>query len=150
MAEIKHARGVKLLIKIGNGASPEVFTQYCTVNADRGISFTTGTNDSPAIDCENPDQVSWVLREKTDLSSTINGSGTVNTPDVAEFFEFLADPEPRNCKVIVDVPSADGGVTWTGAYHLTEFSLTGNRGEKMTASVSFVSSGIVAIAPNAA
>lgn len=143
MAEIKHTRGVKLLIKIGNGATPEVFEQYCSVNAERGISFSASTNDSPAIDCATPEQVAWLLREKGDLSATINGSGTVNTPDVGIMFDYLASPNAKNCKVIIDVPAADGGVTFNGKFHLTEFNLTGNRGEKMQASVTFVSDGIV-------
>lgn len=140
---LKHARGIQLLIKIGDGASPEQFTQYCSVNTQRGITFTAGTNDQDVIDCDDPEALAWVIREKTNLSVTINGSGTVNTPDIETFFDFLVSPDPRNCQVIVDVPSADGGLGFEGALHLTEFTITGNRGEKMSTSMTMVSDGII-------
>ena len=148
MAEVKHARGVKLLIKVGDGAQPEVFETYCSINAERGITFTAGTNDQDIIDCENPDAVAWVVREKTNLSASITGSGVLNTPDVADFYDWLTGEDPRNVKVIVDVPSTDGGVIFTGRFHLTEFSITGNRGEKMQASISLSSDGAITSAAN--
>lgn len=141
MAEIKHARGVKLLIKVGDGASPEVFNIYCSINAERGITFTAGTNDQEVIDCADLEAIAWVLREKTNLSAAITGSGTVNTPDIEDFYDWLVSPESKNCKVILDVPSADGGVIFSGKFHMTEFSVTGNKGEKMQASISLSSDG---------
>lgn len=148
MADIKHARGVKLLLKVGDGASPEVFNTYCSINADRGITFTAGMNESEVIDCADLEKVAWVLREKTNLSCTFSGGGTVNTPDVEDFFEFLADIDSRNAKIVVDVPSADGGVIFSGRFHCNEFSITGNRGEKMQASVSFASDGEITKSAN--
>lgn len=149
MAEIKHARGVKLLIKVGDGATPtEVFETYCSINAERGVTFTAGTNDQEVIDCADLEAIAWVLREKTNLSASITGSGTVNTPDVGDFFDWLVSPDSKNCKVIIDVPSADGGVIFSGKFHMTEFSVTGNRGEKMQASISLASDGVITKAAN--
>ena len=46
MAELKHARGVKLLIKIGEGdGPPETFVAFCTINAARSIAGEAATND---------------------------------------------------------------------------------------------------------
>lgn len=149
MAAVKHARGVKLLLKVGDGADPEVFTQQCSINADRGITFTAGANDQEVIDCEDPDAIAWVLREKTNLSASFNGSGLLNTPDLPFFFAFWKDPESRNCKVIVDVPGADGGIIWSGAWHMTEFGVTGNRGEKAQVSIAMASDGEITSAANA-
>lgn len=149
MTDVKHTRGVKVLLKIGNGADPEVFAQSCSINAERGITFTAGTNDTEVINCEDPEQLAWILREKTNLSCSINGAGLLNTPDVADYFEWLESPDPRNCKLVIDVPAADGGVVFSGAYHLTEFSITGNRGEKAQASVALQSDGRIIKAANA-
>ena len=148
MAEVQHARGVKLLLKVGDGASPEVFAQMCSINADRGITFTSGTNDQPVIDCADPDALAWIAREKTDLSMSFSGGGLLNTPDLEKFAAWHESPDPKNVLVIVDVPSTDGGIIWTAKLHMTEFSLTGNRGEKMGFSGSWVSDGIVTRAPN--
>lgn len=148
MAAVKHARGVKLLLKVGDGADPEVFAQFCSINAERGITFTSTTNDVDIPDCDDPDMLAWIAREKQNLSVTINGAGTLNTPDVQDFFDWFKSPEPKNCQLVVDVPSVDGGIIWTGAFHLTEFSITGNRGEKMQAAVTLNSDGPVTSAPN--
>lgn len=88
MAEVKHARGVKLLIKVGDGATPEVFETYCSINAERGITFTAGTNDQDIPDCQDPDAIAWVVREKTNLSASITGSGVLDTGDVQDFFDW--------------------------------------------------------------
>lgn len=43
MATQPNFSGRRLLIRIGNGASPEVFTVWCTFNGDRAISFEAQT-----------------------------------------------------------------------------------------------------------
>lgn len=142
---VKHARGVQLVIKIGDGAAPEVFTSYCTINAARSIAGEAATNDFNIPDCDDPDAMGWLAREKVSLSYSVNGAGVLNTPDVEIFAEFLADPLPRNMQIIVDVPLADGGVMFEGAFHLTNFEITGDRGAKMEASLAFVSDGPVTV-----
>ena len=150
MAEIKHFKGVRLLVKVALPSAPTVFNLFCTINAERGITFTAGVNDQEVIDCADLEAVAWVLREKTNLSAAITGSGTVNTPDIETFYDWLTDENSWNVKVILDVPSADGGVIFTGKFHLTEFSLTGNRGEKGQSSLSLSSDGAVLKTENAA
>lgn len=149
MADIKHMRGVKLLLKKGNGATPtEVFTAFCSINAERGISFKAGTNDTEVIDCADPEKLAWLLREKTNLSCDVSGAGTLNVPDVAEYFEWLESPDSVNCQLVLDVPGDDGGVTFLGSYHLTQFDITGNRGAKAQCSISLASDGVVTIEEN--
>lgn len=148
MAAVKHARGVKLLVKIGDGADPEVFTAICTINAARGIVFSSTTNEFADIQCDDPDAVAWTLREKSGLSASINGAGLLNTPDVQDMYDFLSSADPKNCQVVVDVPSADGGVIFEGAFHLTEFGITGDRGAKMESSVTLLSDGEVTCVAN--
>lgn len=148
MADIKHMRGLKLLLKVGNGASPEVFTAKCSINAERGISFKAGTNDNEVIDCADPEALAWLLREKTNLSCDITGAGTLNTPDVQEFFDWTTSPDAKNCQFIVDVPAADGGVIFLGAFHLTQFDITGAKGAKTQVSIALNSDGEVTCEDN--
>lgn len=148
MAAVKHARGVKLLLKVGDAASPEVFTARCTINAARGITFSAATNDFNIPECPDDGAVAWLGREKVSLSSTINGAGMLDTDDVDFFFDWLASEDAKNCQMVVDVPAADGGVIFQGAYHLTDFSITGDRGTKMEASITLQSDGEVTSAAN--
>lgn len=145
MAAIKHARGVLLVLSVGNGASPEVFTPFCSINTTRELAFEAATNDFVAPDCSDMELVSWLAREKVSLASSFNGAGMLNTPDAEDLFDFLKDPDSRNCKITLDVPLAAGGVIWAGKYHLTTFNITGNTGEKMTANVALLSDGPVTL-----
>jgi len=149
MAAVKHARGVALLLKVGDGASPEVFATYCSVNAARGISFTSATRDFAIPDCTNPDQIAWLAREKESLSVGVTGAGMLNTPDVEDFFTWWKSEDPKNCEIVVDVPSVDGGVVFSGAFHLTDFEITGDRGAKQEISLTLASDGEVTSAANA-
>ena len=148
MAAVKHARGVKLLLKVGDGASPEVFSTFCSINAARGISFTSTTTDFNLPDCDDPEQIAWVVREKDGLSASVTGAGVLNTPDVEGFFDWLASPDSKNCKVVVDVPAVDGGIVFSGAFHLTDFEITGDRGGKMECSITLASDGEITSAAN--
>lgn len=143
MTAVKHARGIKLVLKVGNGASPEVFTAKCSINSQRGISFSAATRDFVVPDCTDPDLIGWIAREKESLSVAVTGAGMLNTPDVEDFFDWWKSEDSVNCQVVVDVPSAVGGVIFGGAYHLTEFSITGDKGAKQEISISLASDGEV-------
>ena len=142
---VKHARGVKLLIMVGDGATPEVFTAFCTINAARSVVGEAATNDFNIPDCDNPDLMGGLAREKVSLSYSATGAGILNTPDVQEFADWLADENSRNCQIVVDVPASDGGVIFAGAFHLTHFEITGNRGAKMEATLTLISDGEVTV-----
>jgi len=142
---VKYARGVKLLIMVGDGGSPEVFTAFCTINAARSVVGEAATNDFNIPDCEDPDALGWLVREKVSLQYTAQGAGILNTPDVQAFSDWLIDPDPRNCQIIVDVPAADGGVIFAGMFHLTHFEITGDRGNKMEATLNLISDGEIVV-----
>lgn len=145
MAAVKHMRGVKLLIKVGDGAEPsEAFTTYCSINSDRGISFAAQTNDQVIPDCDDPDLTAWLGREKVSISGDISGAGMLNTPDTEAFFNWVASANTRNVQVHLDgVAGADGGGYWQGAYHCTAFNVTGARGGKAECTITLSSDGEV-------
>ena len=147
---VKHARGVKLLIMVGDAAQPEVFTAFCTVNAARSVTGDAATNEFNIPDCDDPDKMGWLAREKVSLSYSAQGAGILNTPDTIIFTDWLADPLSRNCQIIVDVPAADGGVIFAGPFHLTHFEITGDRGAKMEATINLVSDGEIVVTPASA
>lgn len=148
MPALKPVRGVKLLLKVGNGADPEVFTAKCSINASRGVSFSSAMNEIAIPNCTDLDEIAWLAREKTSLSVGVTGAGILNTPDVQGMFDWWKSKDPKNCQVVVDVPSGDGGVIFEGAYHLPEFSLTGEPGDKANFTCSLASDGEVTCSAN--
>jgi hypothetical protein len=142
---VKYASGVKLLIMVGDGGSPEIFTAFCTINAARSVVGDAATNDFNIPDCEDPDALGWLAREKVSLSYSATGAGILNTPDVQAFTDWLADPNSRNCQIVVDIPATDGGVIFAGPFHLTHFEITGDRGAKMAATLNLISDGEILV-----
>lgn len=148
MAAVKHASGVKLLLKVGNGASPEVFTALCTINAARSIKGTAQTNTFNIPDCADPEAIAWQTIEKVGLSYAVTGAGILNTPDVQDMTDWLASPDAKNCQIVIDVPSSDGGVIFEGPFQLTDFEITGDRGAKMQCTITLASDGEVTVSDN--
>ncbi|MFN3585188.1 phage tail tube protein [Phenylobacterium sp.] len=134
--------GLKLLLKMGDGASPEQFTAACSITA-KTVNFEGQENTFDIPDCNDPEAISWLVSEMASKRVTIEGSGTLNSPDFDSFFDWWDGGQDKNCKVILDVPAVDGGRILSGAFKLPSFQLTGNRGEKANVSISVASSGPV-------
>lgn len=147
MAQVDVVNGEKILILIGDGATPtELFAHPCLINTDRGIAFSATTTSEMVPDCTDPGAPGWVDTEKDALSASISGSGMLDVASIEEFDDWFRSPDSRNVKVKVDKA---GGSTWTGKFHLTEFSITGSRKAKSTCSITLVSDGPVPRAANA-
>lgn len=143
MAAVKTLNGEKLLVQIGDGATPETFAVDCLINTERGISFSADTQEFVVPDCLAPDDPAWKEVTKDGLSASVNGAGMLHTSSVETWFNWFKSSDTKNLRVKVDVAGADGGGYWQGAFHLTAFEVTGNRKEKSTVSVTLMSSGEV-------
>jgi predicted secreted protein len=149
MAQAKTARGTKLLIKIGDGGSPEAFVHNCSISGARSFQLTSQTNDVNVPDCDDPELMAWLEREKVSLGATIQGAGVLNTPDLEFFYDYASSSDPKNIRVVVDVPGADGGGYFSGAFHCTDFQISGDRGQKTDFTATFQSTGEVTFTANA-
>lgn len=143
MASVATMSGTKLVVQLGDGEVSEAFAADCMINAERGISFTSDTNDFIVPDCTNPDDPAWKEVVKDGLSASITGSGLLHTTNTEAWFDWFKGEDTKNCRVLLNVLAAVGGGYWAGAFHLTSFEVTGNRGDKAQVSVSMVSSGPV-------
>ncbi|MEF2550002.1 phage tail tube protein [Aurantimonas sp. A2-1-M11] len=143
MAPVQTVSGKKLLVQIGDGASPEVFAADCMINAERGISFSVDSNDFVIPDCDDPDAAGWKEREVDGMSATITGAGILHTPSFQTWFDWMASAAPKNCRVMLDVGSAAGGGYVEGAFYLTSFESSGGRNDKVTANVTLESTGVM-------
>ncbi len=143
MAQAKTVRGTKILVKIGDGGDPETFAHNCSFNGARSLQFSAQTNDTNVPDCDDPDLMAWVEREKVSLSATIQGAGVYNTPDGEAFFNLMKSPDPVNIRFVIDVDGVDGGGYWAGAFLMTDMQIDGDRGQKGNLSGTFQSTGAI-------
>lgn len=136
-------RGSRLLIKIGDGADPEVFTHPCSINAERGIEFSAEMTTTNVPDCDDPEAAQWTGREKKGKSATITGQGVLNASDQDLYFEWFDSEDTKNVKVADTISGASGGRIYTGAFHLTRFRKTGTVGDKVQVEITLESDGAI-------
>lgn len=143
MTAVKTLNGEKLLVQIGDGASPETFAHDCLINTERGIQFSADMQEFTVPDCDDPSSPAWKDRLKDGLSATINGAGMVHTSSLETWFNWFTSNSTKNVRVKADAAGADGGGYWAGAFHLSNYEVTGTRKEKATVSVTLESSGTI-------
>jgi len=131
MAQAKTLSGVKLGILVGDGGSPETFSSDCLANTgDRGIGFTSDTNDVIVPDCTNPNDPAWKQVMKDGFKAEITGSGVLPTDKNKEWFNWFNSDTGKNCRVeFTGVAGADGGGYWEGQFKLTSYNVSGSRGD---------------------
>lgn len=143
MAQVKTLNGTKLLVQIGDGGGTEVFAEDCLINAERGISFASDTNEVIVPDCAAPDDPAWKEITKDGLSASITGGGLLHTTSTEAWWDWFEGDIAKNCRVNIDTSVADGGGYWQGAFKLTAFELTGARNDKIQVSVTLASNGLI-------
>lgn len=142
MAELNTIKGALIQVLIGDGASPvETFTHKCMINTSRGISWSSSSTQTPVVDCDNPESPAWLETDIDGLSCTIEGSGRINVGDEEFFDDWFVSGESKNVKF---KQNKTGGSIWTGAFKLSQWSLSAaDRLEKGEASVTLMSTGTV-------
>lgn len=145
MALAKVLAGKSLLIKVSDGAGTPVFAHPCLINAARGIDFTAETNDTRIPDCDDPELIAWIKREKVSMSGSISGAGVLNTTDTEFYFSWVKSPDPIAVRVeFSGVVLADGGGWFAGNFHCTQFGVSGDLGDYVQANIGLVSDGDIA------
>jgi hypothetical protein len=140
MATQPNFSGRRLIIRVGDGASPEVFSLFCTFNGDRAIQFDSASTDEMDIDCDNPTAVAWTVTQVDSLSATVSGAGRVKAVDVPEFFNWWSSGEARNAQVEIDAP---GGVQFDGSLLLLSWNVNGGETGSATADMTMKFTGPV-------
>lgn len=144
MALVKTTRWSELVLKVGDGATPEVFTPVCTINAARGITFNANTTEDSVPDCDDLQKLQWLIREKVSLSVDVTGSGKVHKPDVKKFVDWQQSPNPKNCIIVLEDEDVANLIQFEGAFHLGTFSMAGDPGSpSVTGDIALQSSGAV-------
>ncbi len=144
MTAAKVVRGKSLLIKVSDGAGTPTFAHPCLINAARGIAFSAETNQTRVPDCDDPELLAWLRREKTAIGATINGAGVLHTPDTEFYFNWVASADPIAVQTELNgVVLANGGGHFAGNWHCTQYEITGDLGDYAQCSIGLENDGPV-------
>jgi hypothetical protein len=70
--------GTKLLILVGDGASPEVFGEPCGLTT-KSFELSASTNTTLIPDCADPEAPAWEAKDVNALSATASTSRSSTT-----------------------------------------------------------------------
>lgn len=140
MAAPDTLRGTKLLIKLGNGATPEVFAAPCALTT-KGFNRSSSTNEFNVPDCADPDAPVWTERVKGAISAGVTGSGLLAKESVPAYESFFEQVDARQIQIVLDYDVAP--ISYQGAFHMTTLNITGEQDGLISVEVEFASSGEV-------
>lgn len=138
MADVGIIEGEKLLIKIGDGASPEVFAHPCLINTDRNVSFKTNMTETEVSDCDDPSLPAKIIRKAKSIDLSAGGAGKVDKTSVFAYIQWWETGLPKNVEIVQNTTGALGGFTGTVAMLLEAFELKGTRGDYQEVTINLV------------
>lgn len=143
MAQPTVLPGTKLLILVGDGASPEVFAQPCGLTTT-GFTMSASTNSTLIPDCDNPEAPAWEAKDINALSGQATGSGVMAVESFDLWNDWFMSALAKNCQIKLDNAALG---SWTGSFVLSSLKYTGSRGNKVTVDVTIENTGAVVWVP---
>lgn len=137
------AKTRKLLIEFGDGGSPEDFGFSCSINTNRKFTIEGSTIDITDPNCIDPDAPGWVARVIDTLSGSISGEGTMDPLSYGALRTRMLAGEEFNVRVTLDLPGAQGGGYYQGAFVMTSLGTAKEGRGFVTCSVELQSSGTI-------
>lgn len=140
MAQPNVSKFSELVFKIGDGATPEVFSKLWIAMVSRTWSQTISTNTVTTPDLDDEDLVVDEVKIASTRTCTASGKGKVGK-DKIETLEGLRGIT-QNYQVY-----ENGVGTWTGPFVLTQINRTGERANTWEIDFTLDASGKVVFAP---
>ncbi|WP_275790557.1 phage tail tube protein [Pararhizobium gei] len=138
MAEPTTTKGGKIKILLGNDATPIVYGAPCGLT-QRSMTISKGLEEFQLPDCDDPDAISWLGRDATSLSMSVEGETLLAEESVETWVDAAEAEDSIPAKVIWEFPAKT--LTWTGNMHVENFNATGINNRRATATVSMQSDG---------
>jgi hypothetical protein len=134
----------KFLVLIGNGATPEVFTDPCGLTS-KGFTRSANMNDTNIPDCANPDAASWLARDVVSYQGTIRGAGVVAQESFSTWEGWWTSALSKNIQIMLVDANPSFQKVWLGPCKLQEIVITADRGQRVTMTVNIVSDGAITL-----
>lgn len=133
----------KMLIKVGDGADPEVFAAPCGINS-KGFNRSAEANDFAVYDCDSPDDPAWVEREIATLSASVSGSGWMTLLAQEVWDTWYEDGVSKSVQIALLGTTTR---TYQGKFKLTTLNLGGEEKGKVTCEIELQNDGPVTKLP---
>ncbi|MDO5658289.1 MAG: phage tail tube protein [Paracoccus sp. (in: a-proteobacteria)] len=141
MARPTTYRGAVVALYLEDPENEGQFLKPCGLT-QHSYSFSKNMNEVDVPDCDDPDLPSWIEREVSSLDFSLTGSGTLAAEAVDKWWAAFNSLESVSARVYIGKPDdTTNGRFWEGRLHISQFEVTGNRGERAGVSVNAASDG---------
>lgn len=138
MARPTTARFGKFSVKLGNDATPTVYTAPCGFTS-KSLTLTKELQEVNIPDCDDPDAVAWVGRDASSLSASVSGEGVLASEAVDTWLDAQESVDSVPVKVELEFPAKS--IAWTGNMHVANLTLGAEQGGRVTISAELQSDG---------
>ena len=129
-------KGRLLLIKIGDGESPEAFANLCGLKT-RSFNLSANEIDTTVPDCDNPGAAVQKQSEPGIVNRTFSGSGAfISGATQAILMGHVRGATVFNAQVVVP-----GEGTYAGSWMVSDFEFSGEMEGNMEFSATFTAAG---------
>lgn len=134
--------GRALLVKIGDAASPEVFSNLCGLNS-KSLTINNSSIDVTTPDCTTPEGALWTATLAGLKNLGLSGDGFFEDSVAEARMNTVAMAADNTVNMEIVVP--DFG-TYSGAFRISSLEFGGETEGGVTYSISLESNGTVAYA----
>lgn len=127
----------QFLIQVGDGASPEVFSEPCGFT-QKGFNQTANMQETSVPDCSDPDAPAYIERAVDTLSSEVSASGVLAGEAFTTYQTWFDSAASKNVRIYI---KGSSGGYYSGSYLLSGFNVTNSRGQKHNVDITLVSDG---------
>ena len=131
--------GRALLVKIGDGASPEVFSNLCGLNS-KSLTINNSSIDVTTPDCTTPGGALWTETLSGLKNVSVTGDGFFEDSASELRMNTVAMAADNVCNFQIVVPAFG---TYAGAFRIASLDFGGETEGGVTYSVSLESTGAV-------
>jgi TP901-1 family phage major tail protein len=131
--------GRALLVKIGDGADPEVFSNLCGLNS-KAMTINNSSIDVTTPDCSTPGGALWTETLNGLKNVSITGDGFFEDSASELRMNTVAMAADNVCNFTVTVPAFG---TYAGAFRIASLEFGGETEGGVTYSLSLESTGAV-------
>ncbi|WP_043623578.1 phage tail tube protein [Ensifer sp. ZNC0028] len=138
MAKPTTARFGAFAVMLGTLVAAPVYSAPCGFTS-KSLALTKDLTEVVIPDCDAPDAASWVGRDVTSLSASVNGEGVLAAESVKTWLDAYNRTEPTPVKIVLTLKTET--ITWTGVMHVANLTIDAEQGGRVNLNVELSSDG---------
>ncbi|PLU24579.1 hypothetical protein BMJ26_02095 [Sinorhizobium medicae] len=138
MAKPTTARFGAFAVMLGTGSPTIIYTAPCGFTS-KSLALSKELSEVVIPDCDAPDAASWVGRDVTSLSASVNGEGVLAEESVDAWLAAFNGTEPTPVKIVLTLKTER--IEWVGTMHVANLSIEAETGGRVNLNVELQSDG---------